>query len=289
MTAALEAALDLARRGVYILPLIGKVPHANLTPHGVKDASVDVDQIVRWFSRNPSANIGIALGVGELTSVRVLDSDPRHGGDSSRARLIEEHGELPPTLTVRTGRGDGGMHEYWSFPPGAYREKICGRHGGIDLLGPGKYVVGPTSVHPETGGKYEVISDHEVGISAAPPWLVALAAKVHVSPVAAGPGGAIPSTPLIERVRRYLAKCDPAISGSGGHNATFVVAQKLVRGFELDTATAYALMREEYNPRCKPSWSERDLRRKVEEAARFGRMPLGSLLRADTSRRNPPR
>src|SRR5213593_387696 len=40
----------------------------------------------------------------------------------------------------------------------------------------------------------------------------------------------------IERAHRYLAKCPPAITGNGGHNATFHVAAALVHGFGLDSA-----------------------------------------------------
>ena len=36
---------------------------------------------------------------------------------------------------------------------------------------------------------------------------------------------------VIERARRYIAKCLPAISGQGGHDATFHVACVLVHGF----------------------------------------------------------
>ena len=82
---------------------------------------------------------------------------------------------------------------------------------------------------------------------------------------------------LTARARAYLAKCDPAISGSHGHDQTYLVALRLVRGFGLDVDTAYALMRAEYNPRCRPPWSERDLRRKVEQASRAERVGVGWL------------
>ncbi|MBK6461931.1 MAG: hypothetical protein IPF92_13080 [Myxococcales bacterium] len=40
---------------------------------------------------------------------------------------------------------------------------------------------------------------------------------------------------------------------------------------------ALALLRAEFNPRCKPAWSERELARKVREVAR-SRFPAGYLL-----------
>lgn len=81
---------------------------------------------------------------------------------------------------------------------------------------------------------------------------------------------------LVDRARAYLAKCAPAVSGSGGHKHTFFVAQRLVRGFGLDDATALALLAE-WNQGCVPPWSERDLRRKIDQAARVGRHAEGGL------------
>lgn len=72
---------------------------------------------------------------------------------------------------------------------------------------------------------------------------------------------------LIERARRCVAKMDPAISGSGGHNATFAVACVLVHGFALSVAEAMPLM-QEYNQRCDPAWSEQELEYKLRSAER---------------------
>lgn len=72
---------------------------------------------------------------------------------------------------------------------------------------------------------------------------------------------------VVERARRYVAKMDGSVSGSGGHNAAFAVACALVKGFALDEGSAMAIMREEFNPRCSPPWSERELQHKVRQAA----------------------
>lgn len=80
-----------------------------------------------------------------------------------------------------------------------------------------------------------------------------------------------------DRARAYLAKCDPAIQGSGGRTTTFVTAQRLVRGFALSVDEAFDLMLE-WNQRCQPPWSERDLRVKCEEAAKSGRFNEGDML-----------
>lgn len=67
-----------------------------------------------------------------------------------------------------------------------------------------------------------------------------------------------------DRARAYLDKLDPAISGSGGHNATFKAACKLVE-FGLPEEDAFTLLRD-YNARCQPPWPEKDLRHKLRDA-----------------------
>jgi hypothetical protein len=69
-----------------------------------------------------------------------------------------------------------------------------------------------------------------------------------------------------ERAARYLGCCPGAISGSGGHNATFRVATALVHGFGLPAETAYQLLRDVYNPRCSPPWKDAELQHKIASA-----------------------
>lgn len=69
-----------------------------------------------------------------------------------------------------------------------------------------------------------------------------------------------------ERARTYIAAIPGAVSGAGGHNQTFVVACKLVE-FGLSPDEAWSLL-VEYNRRCAPAWSERELRHKLDDAFR---------------------
>ncbi len=71
---------------------------------------------------------------------------------------------------------------------------------------------------------------------------------------------------LMRRARAYVAKMPPAISGSGGHDATWRVAVALVRGFRLDHAAAFEILVGDYNPRCEPQWTEREIMHKIESA-----------------------
>ena len=80
-----------------------------------------------------------------------------------------------------------------------------------------------------------------------------------------------------KRILAYLAACPGAVAGSGGHAQTFTVAVGLVNGFSIEPEVALALLLEHYNPRCEPPWSEKDLRHKVQSAAKDGRRERGYL------------
>lgn len=88
---------------------------------------------------------------------------------------------------------------------------------------------------------------------------------------------------VVDRARRWLSHRDPAIEGSGGDKHTFETAVCVVRGFDLDRETSYALLAE-WNRSCKPPWSERELRRKVREADERSSALRGFL--RDASRRS---
>lgn len=70
---------------------------------------------------------------------------------------------------------------------------------------------------------------------------------------------------VIERARKYLAKCPPSVSGQGGHNAAFRTACILILGFQLERQQALMLM-QEWNQTCQPPWTERELEHKVDDA-----------------------
>jgi hypothetical protein len=87
----------------------------------------------------------------------------------------------------------------------------------------------------------------------------------------------------VDRARRYVSRVPGAVSGQGGHQATWLVALALVRGFGLPAEVAYEILASDFNPRCEPPWSERELRHKVESAARDATAERGYLLRQASS------
>jgi hypothetical protein len=73
------------------------------------------------------------------------------------------------------------------------------------------------------------------------------------------------SVPIEERARRWIGKMPAAVSGQGGHPATFRVACVLMQGFAMTKEQALPLL-QEYNLRCQPPWSERELLHKLDGA-----------------------
>jgi len=144
-----DAAIALATAGWAVFPCREQdTPRAKspYTEHGFKDATREGTQIVAWWRRWPSALIGAPVP----DSMLVLDIDPRHGGTLIALEAVV--GLLPATLTVWSGRGDGGRHLYFRRPPGHLTSTVL--PAGIDLKAAGGYCILPPSRHPSSGQPY---------------------------------------------------------------------------------------------------------------------------------------
>ncbi len=145
-----EAAVELALAGWSVLPCYptgprAKSPISAVVPHGHLNASRDLDVIRAWWQRFPTAMIGGAVP----TSLIVIDIDPRNGGSLDALQALA--GALADTLTVWSGREDGGRHLYYLRPGGAFTSTRLPE--GIDLKVHG-YCILPPSIHPATGLPY---------------------------------------------------------------------------------------------------------------------------------------
>lgn len=175
-----DAALTYAGRGWAVFPCHHPTPggcscrasdcsspakHPRVT-RGLHNATTDAAQIRSWWARWPDANV--AVRTGEVSGIVVVDIDPDHGGEESLARLVSDHGALPPGRTVRTG--SGGRHLYFSHPGTPVRNDAGRRLGpGIDIRGEGGYAIAPPSRHV-SGARYTVASDGSL-LPDFPAWL----------------------------------------------------------------------------------------------------------------------
>lgn len=156
-TTMLNAAIEYASRGIAVFPLKpkNKVP---LTAHGVHEATTNFDQIKKWWSKHPSANIGIACGQVS-GGLLVIDVDRKANGVDGLDSLNEwerENGELPET--VRSITGSGGYHIiYKTQGKESNRVNLL---DGVDIRSDGGYIVAPPSIH-NNGKRYEWEYDPE--------------------------------------------------------------------------------------------------------------------------------
>src|SRR5262249_33780442 len=81
----------------------------------------------------------------------------------------------------------------------------------------------------------------------------------------------------VARARRYLQSLEPAVCGCHGDLHTFRICCRLVRGFDLSDDEALSVL-SNWNERCQPPWSDRELLAKVHNARRYGREAFGGRL-----------
>lgn len=176
-TSKKQAALYYANQGWAVFPLKpnGKTP---ITEHGFKDATRDVDQITKWWTDTPDANIGVPTG--SVSGFWVIDVDRKNDKDGLTLLLNTLQGEdkvafktaLSSNL-VQTTTSDG-LHVLVQWSPESPVRNGTDVMEGIDLRGEGGYiVVDPSSVDK---GMYQW-SDLSLPIAPYQTWMDILFAK----------------------------------------------------------------------------------------------------------------
>ena len=82
-----------------------------------------------------------------------------------------------------------------------------------------------------------------------------------------------------DRIWQYIKKVAPAVSGKGGSNPTYRLANVLVSGFALSVEQAWPFMTMYSMMKCEPEWSDSEIDHKLEDAleADHGDKPRGHL------------
>jgi len=290
----LDAAHAYRQRGWMPVP----IPSGRKGPRlkGWPALRIDEADLPKYF--NCVGNIGLLLGE---PSGWLIDVDL----DCAEAReLAAAH--LPPTPAV-TGRPSAPGSHWWYIAENA----VSARHPDpvsrsviVEIRSTGQQTVVGPSIHP-SGEPYDLLAaeparvDAETLATSVAALAEAVIRRRHGDPSArdahgltsspvSPAGGATNDADAVERrAAAYLDAMPPAISGQGGHNATYAAATAMVHGFGLDPEAALQLLHERFNPRCQPPWSEKDLRHKVEDAASkphnrpFGWLRDSSQIQAD--------
>jgi hypothetical protein len=180
----LAAALDYAARGWPVFPChgmrdgqctCGKFDCDSPGKHprfrgSFKHATTDTERIHQWWTKYPDANIAIATGA--VSSLIVLDQDPRNYGDLTLDELEAQYGKLPETAVSLTG--GGGAHYFLRYLAEPIRSGKDVLGPGLDIQSDGGYIIAPPSRHA-SGRDYEwEVSSHpdQVPIAALPAWIL---------------------------------------------------------------------------------------------------------------------
>ena len=241
----LRTALTLAAKGLAVFPcgVAAKVP---TTPHGVKDATTDVNIIRQWWRTDSNYNIAVATGA--VSRIFVVDVDGLDAEFELR-KLEAEHGDLPSSIEVITARG---RHIYFRWPAQPIRTSTGKIAPGIDVRGDGGYVLAPPSVHP-SGKRYCWSVDSTPTIAEAPTWLIHL-----IAAPASGNGATAPS-------EWHTLITDGVVEGR--RDCTIAkLAGLLLRRF-IDPIVTLELLRSWNATHCSPPLPPQDIERIVDSIA----------------------
>jgi hypothetical protein len=184
----LTLALEAAAAGLAVFPLRGKIPAIGKCPeaktqgltgealaahartcgragHGFHDASRDPARITAMFNtKGGRSATGYGIATGTASGVVVVDVD-----DLESRKEAERLG-LTSGYVVRSGRESDGWHIYFHTPTGV-ELKTRDIAPGLLLKAGNGYVVGPGSIHPDTGRPYRAAKGGGPGdASPAPAW-----------------------------------------------------------------------------------------------------------------------
>lgn len=250
------------------------------------------EDLPRYFSAD--SNIGIILGE---PSGHLVDIDL----DCDEATQLADY-FLPHTAAITGRTGAPGRHRWYRCLGAAtkrFQDPVT-KESLVELRSTGCYTVVGPSVHP-SGGTYELLTGEPADVGADElARSVELLYKAILRERGVSPSRQrVPIRRTAEEARTvlaghmqgeaerravaYLHAMPAAVSGQGGHNATYAAAAAVVHGFAVAPDRALDILLAEYNPRCLPPWSEHELRHKVEDAAsKPHRQPHGYLLERRT-------
>lgn len=252
------------RAGFVLIPLRGKLPVVKTwqeTTAGQYDEATLA-----------AVNYGVALQATDL----VVDIDPRNftPGDNPVTRLQQAIGTPLKSFTVKTG--GGGYHIYFRIPSGVLVRNGLKDFPGVEFKSVGRQVVGPGSIHPDSGKEYVIAAGSLDKIADAPPSLLALIQRTAVAFDDVGTKSYVNDAATQGRYLDYLQnQAEPSIEGKGGDANAFKVA---CRGRDLGLAPSITLelMLEVWNKRCTPPWGEEELAAKVDHAYKYAAGAVGS-------------
>jgi hypothetical protein len=252
----LTAALQLAKQGHKVFPLVpdGKTPL--LSGSWREHACDNPEQIKQWWGANPNANIGMTM-----EKLVALDIDPRNGGDQS-LQLLTMLYDMPRTRRHVTW--SSGAHILYRQPEGVQIgcPKNHGLGAGIDVKGLGGYLVAPGST---IDGKPYWVANPDREFAELPQDLVALCGQFTAKSESAGKRLVEEDNVAITLAGYWIQLHAPEAVEGQRDNTAYQVAAKLY-DFGVSRDTCREMLSEWSYAKCFPPMEDHD----IERVARSG-------------------
>jgi hypothetical protein len=266
-TTKLEWALDAARRGFRVLPLLPntKIPAIK---NWVNEATTHPVQITAWWTEDPDYNVG-----GCTSGMLVVDIDPRNGGVES-FKDLELLYDFPLTQAQVTA-GEG-MHRIYDRPEHTWiKNSTSAIAPGVDIKGDGGQIVLPGSTI--NGNSYRW-AKHNAPRVMAPDWLLDLAKSAKRRPKSENAGKRLieETEAGIEAAETWLANHAPDAVQGKRDNTAYKVAAKLY-DYGLVKATVEEMLTDWNYQRCFPPLEHDDIARIAASAGSSRQNPIGAL------------
>lgn len=199
------AVIQYAAKDWYIFPVKPnqKVPLGIAVPHGHEDASNKEEDISRWWTSHPDANIGLNLAKSGLVCIDVDSYKENCTFDD-----FIKYKELPKTLIQRSASG-GTHYVFKANLEHSYPGILC---QGVDIKYKGYILISPSTFR---GNAYEWVND--LPIAEAPGWLSS-------KPIINSP----PSVHFQSPISNSLRDIQKTIVTDGWHNTLLRLTASLV-------------------------------------------------------------
>ncbi|ANK61237.1 DNA replication protein (plasmid) [Loigolactobacillus backii] len=164
--ATLDKAIELAKQGYAVYPLIENTKKPPKGVAGYQAATSDQNTIFTWFEDHTAYNLGLRLDLSDLLVVDIDMHEPTKNGRASLTQLFKQ-GQTLPSDTYIEGTANGGLHYFLKYAGAKVRKVDV--WPGIDLLSDFT-VIAPSEIN---GKPYEPLDGRTLAdIKPAPQWLV---------------------------------------------------------------------------------------------------------------------
>jgi hypothetical protein len=229
--------------GFSVMPLEGKRPPMGFSWKHLTERPARDDELRTWFA-GKGRNLGLICG--RVSGIVALDADSQDVA-ATIERLLPKTDMI--TVTAR------GAHFFYRLEAGQrVPTKIRVKGMTLDLKAESSYVVAAHSIHPDTGKPYTRMGS----------WNLGKVPFFSVEWFAVGHDGDSARRGAVRSPIQYISHIW-AVSGQGGHNATYRVAC-LLRDTGLSEGQALAAMIQWNERNAEPPWTLRELLHKVTDA-----------------------